>query len=234
MAGDALTLIELLRSPQSDIDRIIPAFVSRFNAAYGDPRAVTWDITKEEWQRYEFLGDRVISLVVAQALFVHRDAVLDEGAMSVILADLVSNRSLDAMMRESGACGLLIPAAIGAQGSYGERITAGAFEAFIGALYCEVGIDDVAFFVTALLARRLEDPGPRHNAKGLLQEYFQKRGLPLPVYTGTERTGPSHKPVFTIRLTLPDGRSFEGTGPAKAEAEKAAAARALEAIGRDV
>ena len=72
-----LSLIELLHCPDPDVNRIINKFVTRFNAAYGITGTDRWDITKEDWQRYEFLGDRVLSLIIAQSLFSQRDAVLN-------------------------------------------------------------------------------------------------------------------------------------------------------------
>ena len=72
MEESGQSLIELLHSQDPDIDHIISVFVSRFNAAYGDPHAERWDITKEDWQRYEFLGDRVLNLIIAQTLFAQR------------------------------------------------------------------------------------------------------------------------------------------------------------------
>ena len=105
---------------------------------------------KEDWQRYEFLGDRVLNLIVAQSLFTRREGTLDEGEMTRVLGSVVSNRALDALSRryDRAVFSRLIPQSIGEQETYGERITGGAFEAFIGALYCEVGLDDVTFFVT--------------------------------------------------------------------------------------
>jgi len=152
-----LSLIELLHCPDPDVNRIINTFVTRFNAAYGIPGADRWDISKEDWQRYEFLGDRVLNLIVAQSLFTQRNAMLNEGEMTKILSSIVSNRALDALTRrhEEQAFTRLIPKSIGEQGTYGEKITGGAFEAFIGALYCEVGLDDVAFFVNASWKMRL-------------------------------------------------------------------------------
>jgi ribonuclease-3 len=166
-----LSLIELLHSPDPDVNRIINTFVTRFNAAYGIPGTDRWDITKEDWQRYEFLGDRVLSLIIAQSLFTQRDAVLDEGAMTKILSGVVSNRALDALTRqhEKKAFTRLIPKSIGEQNTYGERITGGAFEALIGALYCEVGLDDVAFFVNAIMSDALNSYNPNQNAKCILQ-----------------------------------------------------------------
>jgi len=151
------SLIELLRAPDPGLNRIITTFISCFNAAYGDPAKDRWDVTKEEWQRYEFLGDRVLNLVVAQSLFTQRYAVHSEGEMTRILGAVVSNRALDALVKQCGEkiFTLLIPGVIGEQKAYGERITGGAFEAFIGALYCELGLDDVAFFINAILRESL-------------------------------------------------------------------------------
>jgi ribonuclease-3 len=224
------SLIALLGSQEPDVNRIILSFISLFNATYGDPHATHWDISKEDWQRYEFLGDRVLNLIISQTLFVHRDAVLDEGAMTEILGSVVSNKSLDAITRDHDTLSLLIPRSIGEQNCYGKKITGGAFEAFIGALYCEVGLDDVAYFVNAVFTNALKNHNPRQNTKGILQEYLQKRGEPVPVYTETGRSGPDHKPHFVVRLTLPDGSSFEGAGPSLSEAEKAAARAALDQI----
>lgn len=230
MEGSGESLIELLHSQDPDIGHIISVFISRYNAAYGDPRSERWDISKEDWQRYEFLGDRVLNLIIAQTLFAQRPVTLDEGEMTEILSTVVSNKSLDRM-----ACGietfpLLVPRSIGEQNSYGEKITGGAFEAFIGALYCEVGLDDVAYFANGALAGALAEYNPRHNAIGLLQEHFQKMGEPLPEYTLTEKSGPDHKPLFAVRVTIHGGQSFEGSGPSRAEAKKAAARKALDRV----
>jgi ribonuclease-3 len=229
-----LSLIELLHSPDPDVTRIINTFVTRFNAAYGLPGTDRWDITKEDWQRYEFLGDRVLSLIIAQSLFTQRDAVLDEGSMTKILSGVVSNRALDVLTRqhEKKAFTRLIPKSIGLQNTYGEKITGGAFEAFIGALYCEVGLDDVVFFVNAIMADALNSYNPNQNAKGILQEYFQKKDRSdVPEYRETMKKGPDHKPVFTCQVFFRNALLGEGTGESKQLAEQAAAKQALETLG---
>ena len=121
--------------------------------------------------------------------------------MTKILSSAVSNRALDALTRQPGkeACARLIPKAIG-ENPYGERITGGAFEAFIGALYCEVGLDDVAYFVNALMGDLPAAHDPEGNAIGDLQESLQKRGQPLPEYREVARTGPDHRPSFMYRV----------------------------------
>jgi ribonuclease-3 len=229
------TLTELLRAPRPNISRTISAFVRQFNAVYGTPASDRWDVSKEDWERYEFLGDRVLNLIIAQTLFTNRDAMMDEGEMTGILSAVVSNRGLDALLRRSAPTtfALLIPPAIGQQNSYGERVTGGAFEAFIGALYCEVGLDDVVFFVNSVMQGALESYNPRNNAIGILQEWYQKRGMPVPDYEPVLSTGPQHRPLHTYRVRTPDGRSFEGSGSSSTEAKQEAARKALEEIGRE-
>jgi len=229
-----LSLIELLHCPDPDVNRIINTFVTRFNAVYGIPGADRWDISKEDWQRYEFLGDRVLNLIVAQSLFTQRNAMLNEGEMTKILSSIVSNRALDALTRrhEEQAFTRLIPKSIGEQGTYGEKITGGAFEAFIGALYCEVGLDDVAFFVNAIMEDAFNNYNPGQNAKGILQEYFQKTDKSeVPEYRETMRIGPAHKPVFTCQVFFRSAPLGEGTGDTRQQAEQEAARHALEMLG---
>jgi len=226
-------LTDLLHEADPDVNAIIDTFITRFNAAYGTPGAERWDITMDDWERYEFLGDRVLSLVVAQTLFTQRSAVLDEGEMTRILNGVVSNRALDLVSRqhEKKTFTRLIPAAIGEQNTYGERVTGGAFEAFIGALYCEVGLDDVAYFINTIMKDALDSCNPHENVIGTLQEYFQKENKSLPRYEELSRNGPSHKPLFSVRVTLDDGRTFDGSGFSLSDARKDAAAKALDGIG---
>ncbi|WP_321506148.1 putative dsRNA-binding protein [uncultured Methanoregula sp.] len=229
------TLTDLLHEADPDVDAIVGTFISLFNAAYGTPGADRWDITKEDWQRYEFLGDRVLSLIIAQTLFTQRQGVLDEGEMTRILNGVVSNKALDLLSRqhEKKVFTRLIPLAIGEQNTYGEKVTGGAFEAFIGALYCEVGLDDVTYFVNAIMKRALDTCNPHENVIGILQEYYQKENRPLPNYEEISRNGPEHKPLFTVRVTLADGKTFDGSGATLSDARKDAARKALDGICRN-
>jgi ribonuclease III len=230
-----LSLIELLHTPDPDVNRIINTFVSRFNAAYGIPGTDRWDITKEDWQRYEFLGDRVLNLIIAQSLFTQRSIVLNEGEMTRILSGIVSNRALDTLTKQHGKATFtrLIPRAIGEQNSYGERITGGAFEAFIGALYCEVGLDDVLYFVNAIMEEAMTKYNPDENAIGILQEYFQKKYQSPPCYRQTKRTGPDHKPVFTYEVLFDNKVLGEGSGESIQQAQQVAARKALETLRKE-
>ncbi len=227
-----LSLIELLHAPEPDVDRIVNTFITLFNEAYGIPGTDLWDITKEDWQRYEFLGDRVLNLIIAQSLFTQGNGVLNEGEMTRILSRVVSNRALATLTKKHGreTFTRLIPTVIGEQNTYGVRITGGAFESFIGALYCEVGLDDVAFFVNAIMAEALNRYNPDENAIGILQEHFQKKYRASPSYRQTKRTGPDHKPIFTFQVLFNNEVLGEGSGESIQQAQQAAARKALDTI----
>ncbi|MDO9325880.1 MAG: putative dsRNA-binding protein, partial [Methanoregula sp.] len=99
-------------------------------------------------------------------------------------------------------------------------------------LYCEVGLDDVVYFVNAIMADALNSYNPGQNAKGILQEYFQKKDRSaVPHYKETMKTGPDHKPVFTCQVFYVNDLLGEGTGESKPLAEQAAARHALETLG---
>jgi ribonuclease-3 len=235
MTGSScLSLIELLRSPEPDLGSILTTFVSCFNTAYGDPAKDHWDITKGEWERYEFLGDRVLNLIIAQALFTRRHAELTEGEMTRAISGIVSNPALDTILRQRtdlAIISLIIPAEIAGQNTYGERITGGAFEAFIGALYCELGLDDVAFFVNAFFREPIDLASPEENAIGMLQEYFQKRFRATPSYRETRREGPDHRPVFTFEVLFSNEVLGTGSGESIPKAKQEAARSACRRLG---
>lgn len=227
------TLENLLRNRNPDLPRVIDLFIRRFNAAHGNPASDRWDIRKEDWQRYEFLGDRVLNLVVARILFSRGDCVLDEGEMTKILSSVVSNQSLSLLADRKDPAGFsrLIPVSIGEQHTYGERITGGAFEAFIGALSCEAGLEDISCFIAGIMAEPLERYDPLTNAIGRLQEYYQKKAMGIPEYRVVDRIGPDHRPTFTVQVTAPDERCAEGSGPRLPDARQAAARALLRSLG---
>ena len=227
------SLPDLLHDQKPDVNRVIDTFVSRFNAVYGNPASARWDISKEDWQRYAFLGDRVLNLIVVQSLFTRREGALGKGKMTRILGNVVSNHALDLLTKtfDTAVFSRLVPAAVGKQETYGERITGGAFEAFIGALYCEVGLDDVSYFVMTILADAISSSDPDGNAIGILQEYFQKKYRSLPTYRQMKRSGPDHKPVFIYQVLFNNEVLGEGSGESIQQAQQAAAQKALDHIG---
>lgn len=236
MAGASCArLIDLLRAPVPDLDRIIATFVACYNKSYGTSASISWDISLEDWERYEFLGDRVLSLIVAQALFSHRLQAFSEGEMTQNMEGIVSNSAIDRLVkcRAAATFSLLIPSVIAIQNTYGERITGGAFEALIGALYCEFGLDEVAGLVNAIMGDRIRDCRPDENPIGALQEYFQKKTSQVPEYRETDRTGPDHRRMYTCEVLFGGEVLGKGHGRTLQHARKAAARLALEHIRKE-
>lgn len=227
-------LKEILPDSDTDFNRKIREFVKIFNSDSSDPdfQSGKWNISIDEWQRYEFLGDRVLNLVAADFLYHHAPSKR-EGDMTKMMG-VVSNESLAGIIESKDIdIGLLIPETIGQQQTYGEKIKGGAFEAFIGALFEIVGFEVTRTFVLTILSGDIKRYDPATNYIGRLQEWCQQRGLPVPVYSEIKekRDGPAHSPRFTYRVDSVNG-SFpgQGTGKTATEAKQAAARMALEKL----
>jgi dsRNA-specific ribonuclease len=232
MSGrSAERLTDLLRAQNPDLNRIIGAFVSVYNKAYCGSLAYHWDVSKEEWYRFAFLGDRVLNLVVSQALFTRRETPLNKGKMTKILSGIVSNEALDTFLTEKGiSVEALIPVSIDTQKKRGQRITGTAFEALIGALYCEVGADEIALFLTSLFSDEIQQCDVDPNPKGTLKELLDSASKKWEDHAKMEKTGLQHELLYTCTFTWVDGRVFTGNGRREIDAEQAAARAALKAI----
>lgn len=183
----------------------------------------------ETYERLEFLGDRVLGLIVAD-LLLDRFPHEPEGPLAQRLAELVRRETLAKVARALDL-GPHLRLARGDEAA-GERdnpaILADACEAVIGALYLDGGLPAARSFVEPVWRPLLEEaPQPPRDAKTALQEWAQARGLPLPEYREVGRAGPDHGPVFTIEVTLPGLGGETGEGRSKRQAEQAAAARLL-------
>jgi ribonuclease-3 len=224
----------ILLDPNPDFNQKIREFITIFNSDSSDPylQSGTWDISKEEWQRYEFLGDRFLNLVAADYLYHHAPSKR-EGEMTKMMG-VVSNDSLTGIIeRNDFNIALLIPETIGRQQTYGERIKGGALEAFIGAVYVNAGFEDTCPLIRNLLSEEIKRYDPATNYIGRLQEWHQQRGLPVPIYSEIteKRDGPDHSPRFTYRVNAGDGSFLgEGTGRNRTEAKQAAAHMALDKL----
>jgi len=186
-------------------------------------------------QRLEFLGDRVLGLVVAQALY-ERFPDEDEGALAPRLAALVRRDALARVARDIGL-GLHVVMAQGEEESGGRHnpgILADTCEAVPAALYLDGGMETARGFIRRhWLALMEEDSSPPKDSKTELQEWAQARGLALPAYTETGREGPAHAPVFSLQVSVEGIDPAAATGPSKRAAEQAAAAALLERIKGD-
>lgn len=182
------------------------------------------------YERLEFLGDRVLNLMAAERLM-EANPEAREGELSRLMARTVNYHACAAVAREAGLGPALRLSAsatkIGARES--ATVLGDACEALIGAIYVDGGMAAAkAFFDrfwTAQLDALVDAPGG--DPKSRLQEWSQGRGMPLPTYAVTSRTGPDHAPDFTVQVAIAGLEPASAQGRSKQEAEKAAAALML-------
>ena len=187
--------------------------------------------TVESYQRLEFLGDRVLGLAVAEMVYcAFPDA--DEGELSRRLTQLVRKETC-AAVAESLELGRFVRLGHGEAQSGGRRkkaILGDVCESVIAAIYLDGGYEEAAQFVGRSWERLMHDSAtPLRDAKTALQEWAHRQGFDVPVYREISRTGPDHKPVFTISVTVGDEERAHGRGHSKRLAEQDAARAVLEA-----
>jgi ribonuclease-3 len=179
-------------------------------------------------ERLEFVGDRVLGLVIAEWL-IERFPEEQEGELGRRFAQLVSRPILAGIAESLGLQAALAIAPNEARAGVGAlaNTLADAMEAAIGALFLDAGLDQARRFVRGAWASAMEGQlQPPKDAKTALQEWLMARAMPLPAYVEMDRTGPSHAPSFVIEVTGA-GQSGTGSGTNKREAERAAAADLL-------
>lgn len=191
------------------------------------------------YERLEFLGDSVLNLVIAEALYL-RFVDADEGTLSRLRASLVSSTPLAQIGAEIriGDVLRLGGGELKTGGFRRESILADATEALIGALYLDAGLDATRSFILRLFEGRLaalRPEGELKDAKTRLQELLQARGEPLPVYTLESATGEPHEQTFHVGCELeqrqpPRTIRTQGSGSSRRGAEQLAAEAALEAL----
>ena len=180
---------------------------------------------KTTYERLEFLGDRVLGLVVADMVYRGYPAE-PEGALARRFAALVRKEALARIAEAIGlSAHLRVSRGEAEQGGLASsNLLADACEAVIAALFLDGGFEAARLFVERwwrpLLA---EQTVPPQDMKTALQEWAQGRGLPLPVYRLVGQEGPPHDPVFDIEVSLPGREPARGRGRSRRAAEAAAA-----------
>jgi ribonuclease III len=180
-------------------------------------------------ERLEFLGDRVLGLVIAHILY-QRFPDEPEGDLARRHAALVRKEALARIAIEAGLgdCVRMSRGEDDAGGRENPGLLADACEAVIGAIYLDGGLEAAAEFVHGYWQALVdEDPTPPKDAKTMLQEWAQGRGLALPKYRETAREGPPHAPIFSVEVVVSGIAPVTGVGPSKRAAEQAAADLAL-------
>lgn len=191
-------------------------------------------------ERLEFLGDAVLKLSCAW-YFYEKRPVLAEGELSAIVGQVVSERSLaSAAVRLGLSRFLLVSQSLEVTGGRElPSVLADAFEAVIGAIFLDQGLDEARDFVVDKLQLGVIDTGAClkeasfRNYKADLQELFQKTGKALPEYKVVGEQGPDHDKTFTVSVYSGKMAIGRGIGKTKKEAEQAAAEDALNHITFD-
>jgi ribonuclease-3 len=178
-----------------------------------------------DYQRLEFLGDRVLSLVIAEALFKKYPAE-PEGQLAARLSQLVRMESCAAVGQALGLDKFIVVGQV--EKSKGVQRIASVIgdvvEALIGAIYLDAGLGKAEEFILKNWNEKLtKPPSDLKDAKTFVQEWALARALPLPTYVVAGREGPEHAPVFTIELRVGSHDVAVANGPSKQSAEMAAA-----------
>lgn len=217
---------------------ITPPFLAKIPYTFQNERLLTKALTHpsmlrfqkgSDFERLEFLGDRVLGLMIAQMLY-HRYPKEKEGDLAKRLANLVSREAcleVAQMMQLAD----YVKASLG-DITPNSAVLADAVEALIGALYLDGGLKAAAAFIETYWPSLLEkDICPPKDAKTTLQELAQSKGPSIvPVYEVLDHVGPAHTPTFTVRVCVEGLGTATGTGPSKRQAEQMAAKILLENI----
>ncbi len=176
------------------------------------------------YERLEFLGDRVLGLVVCDFLMRSYPAE-DEGALSRRLSGLVDRTTLAAVASSIDLEDYIIH---GGGTSLNDSIQADVMEALFGALYRDGGLEKARPVIEELICTLADEVrSPPTDSKTALQEWAQGRKLGLPSYREIGRSGPDHQPVFSVEVSVEGIESCVADGTSKRSAEQAAAENML-------
>ncbi len=198
----------------------MPGAVEKTGYQFSDPRLLELALTHPSVnkngnnQRLEFLGDAVLGMVIARMLY-DLFPTEPEGELARRHAALVRGETLSQVARNLGLGADLAIAASEAKGGGRENASnlEDALEALIGAMYLDGGLAAAEPFILTHWRTLAEQTiAPPKDAKTSLQEWAQARGLPVPVYTLIQSTGPAHAPLFVMEVAV------QGFEPARAEA----------------
>ena len=219
------------------MDKERQASLSRImHYTFHDPSLMIMALTHRSFsaqhnERLEFLGDSVLSFLVANELY-KRFPRIDEGDLSRLRAQLVKESSLSTIAISMGL-GDFIRLGEGELKSAGWRrpsILADTFEAMIGALYLDGGIESTHQFVLRFFEAQLNEIDPKliqKDPKTLLQELLQSKKSDLPIYTVISIEGEAHSQTFTIECHIKKSNiKTQGVGHSRRIAEQEAASKA--------
>lgn len=181
--------------------------------------------TRPDNERLEFLGDRILGLVMAEALL-NADPNASEGQLAPRFNAMVRKETNADVAREIGL-GEVLKLGRSEMMSGGRRrdaLLGDAMEAVIAAVYMDGGFDAARALVLRLWGARIGAVAQdARDAKSSLQEWAQGRGMAAPIYTELGRSGPDHQPIFTVEVRLENGEAEQAEAGSKRIAEQMAA-----------
>ncbi len=218
----------------------LAAFTARIGHEFARPellvQAVTHaslsSATRPDNQRLEFLGDRVLGLVMAEALL-GADGTAAEGLLAPRFNALVRKETCADVARDMGLGEVmkLGRSEMMSGGRRKEALLGDALEALIAAVYLDGGFGAARSMILRMWGGRIAAvEQDSRDAKTALQEWAQARGMAPPSYVEAAREGPDHQPVFTVRVELADGTAATSTAGAKRQAEQMAARALLDRL----
>lgn len=226
-----MTIIEYLKNKDivvNDGKLIKQAFM---HSSYANEHKSTFDN-----ERLEFMGDAVLQIWVSEKLF-KVEPILNEGEMTTLRARLVCEKALSIYAKELKLDQFLMLGS-GEEKNGGRKkdsILADMFEAFIGALYIDVGFDKVCSILDEVITPRVNNPDDiqvNTDYKTKLQEYVQGDIRKTVTYEVIKVSGPSNNPLFKVKVVVDDLTLGIGSGNSKKKAEQNAAKNAFKKLVR--
>ena len=187
--------------------------------------------SKNNNEKFEFLGDRVLGLIIAKKLL-ELYPEEKEGVLDKKFASLVNKKKcLEIAKKIELEKHILILNPKNKKIIIEDKIVADCLEALIGAIYLDKGLNFTEKFILNLWSKHItESAVTQIDAKTKLQEYSLKVFKVLPIYKLISNTGPRHKPLFKVAVKLKDTKFFSAQGDSKKDAEQNAASICLESI----
>lgn len=185
---------------------------------------------KSSYERLEFLGDRVLSFVIADMLFVTFPED-KEGALAKRHSTLVKQAALEKVAKSLDLPSHMYYAKRDKEQKPSPSMQADVVEALIAALYLDGGFTAADQFIRTHWAELVNaGHAPPEDAKSALQEWAQARGIALPKYDVLERSGPDHSPVFVVQVSLEGFKPQQAQSNSKQSAQKLAARTLLDIV----
>lgn len=189
--------------------------------------------SRKDNQRLEFLGDRVLGLVMAEALL-ELDQFASEGTLAPRFNALVRKEACAEVARhiDLGSVLKIGRSEMLSGGRRKDALLGDGMEAVIAAIYKDGGFEVAKRTITELWGDRIKNvKGDARDAKTMLQEWAQARGQNPPKYEIMSQSGPDHAPEFLVKVLLDSGETADATAGSKRQAEQMAAKSLLQTMG---